>query len=145
MTAPIPPELADIAADFELLESWEDRYRYVMELGRAMPDLPEADKTEANKVRGCASQVWLVTQTSGSPADPILHFAGDSDAHIVRGLVAILLKLIQDKSASAIAAADPLAAFAALGLKEHLSAQRANGLASMVARIKSDAVQARAG
>jgi cysteine desulfuration protein SufE len=139
MTAAIPPELQDIASDFDLLDSWEDRYRYVMELGRAMPDLPEAMKTDANKVRGCASQVWLVTSKSGATNDPTLHFQGDSDAHIVRGLVAILLKIVQDQHASTIAALDPMAIFATLGLKEHLTPQRANGLASMVQRIKADA------
>ncbi|MFM2422612.1 MAG: hypothetical protein RL291_1142 [Pseudomonadota bacterium] len=142
MSQPIPPQLSDIAEDFELLDNWEDRYRYVMELGRAMPALDDAAKTDANKVRGCASQVWLLTTLSGPPQDPIMHFAGDSDAHLVRGLVALLLKLVQDRPASEITASDPLAVFAALGLKEHLTPQRANGLASMVQRIKADAHRA---
>jgi cysteine desulfuration protein SufE len=139
---PVPAAIADIAADFDLLDNWEDRYRYVMELGRAMPDLPDAAKTEANKVRGCASQVWLVTTPSGPAHDPVLNFAGDSDAHLVKGLVALLLKIVEGRPASEIAASDPLAVFAELGLKEHLTPQRANGLASMAQRIKADANRA---
>ncbi len=84
--------LENILADFQLLDDWEDRYRYVIELGRALPPLPEAARTEANKVRGCASQVWLATEVNGATAGaaPCLIFKGDSDAHIVRGLIAIL-------------------------------------------------------
>jgi cysteine desulfuration protein SufE len=126
-----------IAADFEMLDDWEDRYRYVIELGRALPPLPEAARTDANKVRGCASQVWLLTEVD--PATRVMTFQGDSDAHIVKGLVAILLTILSGKTAAEIVAADPLAVFDRLGLKEHLTPQRSNGLASMVARIKADA------
>src|SRR5689334_7354221 len=96
-----------ILEDFEYLEEWEDRYRYVIELGKALPDLPEADRTAENKVRGCASQVWLVTET-GDGADPVLTFRGDSDAHIVRGLVAIVLAIYSGKKASEIERLDAL-------------------------------------
>jgi cysteine desulfuration protein SufE len=127
--------------DFALLDSWEDRYRYVMELGRALPPFEDADRTDANKVRGCASQVWLTSRVAGRTPDgtPILHFDGDSDAHLVRGLVAVLFILVQDRAADAILAIDPNAAFVDLGLGEHLTPQRSNGFASMVARVRADA------
>lgn len=127
-----------IRADFSLLEEWEDRYRYVIDLGEALPDFPDAERTAANKVRGCVSQVWLTTQT-GPGADPILIFRGDSDAHIVRGLVAIMLALFSGKPASQILRTDAEATLKELGLDEHLSPQRANGLRSMVKRIQLDA------
>ena len=130
----------DICADFELLDEWEDRYRYVIELGRSLTPLAEADRTEANKVRGCASQVWLATVAApNGPAGPRLTFTGDSDAHIVRGLIAILLAIYSDKSAGEILAHDAMAIFNELGLREHLTPQRSNGLASMVERIRRDA------
>ncbi len=137
---------ADLKDNFSLVEDWEDRYRYVIELGRALPGLPDAAKTDANKVRGCASQVWLVTKLTPQ-ADgraPIMHIDGDSDAHIVRGLVAILLAIYQDRPADEIAAHDALEDFAELGLKDHLTPQRSNGLASMVARIRAEAKEAAA-
>lgn len=132
--------LDDIRADFALLDDWEDRYRYIIELGRALPPMDAALKTEASKVRGCASQVWLVSRTAKGPGTQThLAFEGDSDAHIVRGLIAILFAVYQDKTAAEILALDAQAAFAALGLKEHLTPQRSNGLASMVERIRADA------
>ncbi len=131
------PTIASIASDFELLDDWEDRYRYVMELGRELPALSDAERTEVNKVRGCASQVWLVTEID--PGTRRMTFRGDSDAHIVKGLVAILLTVMNGRTAAEIATSDPLAVFDGLGLKEHLTPQRSNGLASMVARIKADA------
>ena len=133
--------LADIRADFELLDDWEDRYRYVIELGRKLPGMPADLKTDANKVRGCASQVWLASRLEEDrPAGrPVLTFQGDSDAHIVRGLVAILLTMVDGKTAGEILATDAGAEFAALGLKEHLTPQRSNGFASMVERIRADA------
>jgi cysteine desulfuration protein SufE len=138
--------ISELKENFALIDDWEDRYRYVIELGRSLPELPVADKTEANKVRGCASQVWLLTrltpQTGG--ASPLMHIEGDSDAHIVRGLVAILLAIYQDKPAAEIAAHDALQDFADLGLKDHLTPQRSNGLASMVARIRAEATNAAA-
>ena len=129
----------DIRSDFELLDDWEDRYRYVIELGRTLPEMPAALKTDATKVRGCASQVWLASRRKGAASAPVLHFDGDSDAHIVRGLVAILLILVQDRPAGEIATLDLEGRFASLGLRDHLTPQRSNGLASMVARIKADA------
>jgi cysteine desulfuration protein SufE len=133
--------IATLQSDFELLDDWEDRYRYIIELGRALPAFPDALRTEATKVRGCASQVWLVSETrpGANGSGPILHFQGDSDAHIVRGLIAILFALYQDKPAKEILALEPETAFTALGLKDHLTPQRSNGLASMVARIRADA------
>ena len=131
--------LDTIRSDFALLDDWEDRYRYLIELGRALPAFAELSRTEANKVRGCASQVWLTSAVTGRGPTAALRLAGDSDAHIVRGLVAILLAIYQDRSASEILATDAHAVFAALGLGEHLTPQRSNGFASMVARIQSDA------
>ena len=133
--------LADIRSDFEFLDNWEDRYRYVIELGRAIPGLPDALKTDVHKVRGCASQVWLVSRRTPSTtgANTRLHFEGDSDAHIVRGLIAILLTIVDGLTADEIVAIDIRAAFASLGLDEHLTPQRSNGLASMIERVKADA------
>ncbi len=129
-----------IIDDFAYLEDWEDRYRYVIELGKALPDLPDALKTAEHKVRGCASQVWLVVKPEAG-ANPVLHLQGDSDAHIVRGLVAIVLAAYDGKHAAEIAALDASDLFAKIGLIEHLSAQRANGLRSMIARIREDAAR----
>jgi cysteine desulfuration protein SufE len=134
--------LADIRSDFELLDDWEDRYRYVIELGRGLKPLPEEARTDANKVRGCASQVWLSTATE--PTSRRMHFVGDSDAHIVRGLIAILFSVYDGKTADEILATDAQGVFADLGLKEHLTPQRSNGLASMVERIRRDASAAKA-
>jgi cysteine desulfuration protein SufE len=132
--------IEDIVENFALLDEWDDRYRYVIELGRTLPPLPEADQNEDNKVRGCASQVWLVTHVEpDGAAGPVLTFEGDSDAHIVRGLVAILLALYSGKTARDILAIDALALFEQLGLKENLTPQRSNGLRSMVERIRADA------
>ena len=130
----------DILDDFAYLDDWEDRYRYVIELGKAMPSLPEEDHVEANKVRGCASQVWLISKADRSKP-PVLTFCGDSDALIVRGLIAILVTLYSGRTANEIASIDPEAIFAKVGLRDHLTAQRSNGLSSMVARIRRDAEQ----
>ncbi len=136
-------DIDTIKDDFAFLDDWEDRYRYVIELGKAMPDLPEEDRTDANKVRGCASQVWLVTETAaGDDADPVMVFRGDSDAHIVRGLVAILLAAASGRKASDLSTLDAGLLLDELGLGEHLTAQRANGLRSMVERIKAEAARA---
>jgi len=130
-----------IRSDFALLDDWEDRYRYVIELGRGLAPLPDALRTEANKVRGCASQVWLSAgagqETPDAPSR--LHFLGDSDAHIVRGLIAILFAMYQDRTPEEILATDARAMFAELGLKEHITPQRSNGFFSMVERIRNDA------
>jgi cysteine desulfuration protein SufE len=129
-----------IRADFALLDEWEDRYRYLIELGRGLPPFPEALRTEANKVRGCVSQVWLASavKRNGSAA-PVLEFQGDSDAHIVRGLVAVLFTLVQGKTPPEILATDAKTVFGELGLAEHLTPQRSNGFFSMVERIRADA------
>ncbi|HEY8003472.1 MAG TPA: SufE family protein [Phenylobacterium sp.] len=132
----IEAELAELAAEFEVLGDWEERYRYVIDLGRDLAPLSDAERSDANKVRGCASQVWLVREPQ---TDGTLRFRGDSDAHIVRGLIAILLRLYSGRRPGEILAFDAPAAFETLGLKGALSQQRSNGLASMVARIRRDA------
>jgi cysteine desulfuration protein SufE len=130
----------DIIENFSTLDEWDDRYRYVIELGRGLTPLPEADRTEANKVQGCASQVWLATRTQpNSAAGPVLSFVADSDAHIVRGLIAILFALYSGKPARDILSTDALSLFDRMGLRENLTPQRSNGLRSMVERIRSDA------
>jgi cysteine desulfuration protein SufE len=130
----------EIVENFTVLEEWDDRYRYVIELGRSLPPLAESAHTEANKVQGCASQVWLLTHVKPDGATgPILTFEGDSDAHIVRGLVAILLALYSGKGAREILETDALALFDRIGLRENLTPQRSNGLRSMVERIRSEA------
>jgi len=130
----------DIIENFSLLDDWDDRYRYVIELGRELTPLPDAARTDANKVQGCASQVWLSTDVKPDGKDgPVLTFAGDSDAHIVRGLIAILFAFYSGKPARAILADDAIALFNRLGLREHLTPQRSNGFKSMVERIKADA------
>lgn len=132
--------LNEMIDDFGFLEDWEDRMRYVIELGKALPDLPDADKTAENKVQGCASQVWL-SVTSGDGTDPVMTFRGDSDAFIVRGLVAIVLEAYSGKQASEVVAFDALDLFKQIGLLEHLTAQRANGLRSMIQRIREEAAR----
>ncbi len=132
----IAHDLEELSQEFDLLDDWEERYRYVIELGRELAPLTDAERNDANKVRGCASQVWLVTEPQ---ADGTVVFRGDSDAHIVRGLVAVLLRLFSGKQANDILACDAKAAFDKLGLSGHLSAQRSNGLASMVGRVRRDA------
>ena len=130
----------EIVENFTLLEEWDDRYRYVIELGRTLPPLAESAHTEANKVQGCASQVWLLTHVKpDGSAGPILTFEGDSDAHIVRGLVAILFALYSGKTAREILATDTIALFDRIGLRENLTPQRSNGLRSMVERIRAEA------
>lgn len=130
----------EIIGNFELLDEWDDRYRYIIELGRNLPDLPEEARTDANKVQGCASQVWMQTLVRPDDASgPVLIFVGDSDAHIVKGLIAILLALYSGKTAKEILSLDAVALFHRLGLGEHLTPQRSNSFRSMVERIKSDA------
>jgi cysteine desulfuration protein SufE len=133
------PAIDEIIDNFSLLDEWDDRYRYVIELGRALSPLAEQDRTEANKVRGCASQVWLATVVRGDAGGPVLTFSGDSDAHIVRGLIAILFALFSDKPSAQILSADANGLFERLGLREHLTPQRSNGFRSMVERIRTDA------
>ncbi|HEY5409159.1 MAG TPA: SufE family protein [Caulobacteraceae bacterium] len=128
--------LEHLAEEFQLFDDWEERYRYIIDLGRTLEPLSEAEHSDENKVRGCASQVWLVTEPGAGEA---LHFRGDSDAHIVRGLIAILLKLYCDRSPEEILAVDAQGAYERLGLSGALTAQRSNGLFSMVERIRRDA------
>ena len=130
-----------IIDDFGVLDSWDDRYRYVIELGRALPTFPEAERTDRNKVQGCASQVWLVSETrpAKNGKGPAIEFQGDSDAHIVKGLIAILFALYSGQPAKAILETDANAVFNQLGLGEHLTPQRSNGFRSMVERIRADA------
>ena len=127
-----------IRDDFAFLDDWEERYRYIIELGQSLPPFPEEAHTDANKVQGCVSQVWLDV-THGAGADPVLTFAGDSDAHIVRGLVAIMLALYSGRRASEIVAIDAEETMRGLGLDEHLTPQRANGLRAMGKRMKREA------
>ena len=130
----------EIRDNFALLDDWDDRYRYVIELGRTLDPMPEAEHSATNKVQGCASQVWLSRKLARNGTDePVLSYLGDSDAHIVRGLVAILLHVYSGKHAKDILATDAVALFERLGLREHLTPQRSNGFRSMVERIKSDA------
>jgi cysteine desulfuration protein SufE len=133
--------LETIQSDFELLDDWEDRYRYIIDLGRDLPALSAEEKTEDSKVQGCVSQVWLVTSYENAP-DPIVHFRGESDAHIVRGLVALVLAIYTDKHASEILKIDALAVLKSLGLDQHLSPQRSNGLKAMIDRIRREATRA---
>ena len=134
------PPVDEIVENFELLEEWDDRYRYLIELGRTLPPLPEDARTAANKVQGCASQVWLATSVKPNGATgPMLSFVGDSDAHIVRGLIAVLFALYSGKGAREILSTDAVALFEKLGLRDHLTPQRSNGFRSMVERIRRDA------
>jgi cysteine desulfuration protein SufE len=127
--------------DFSVLDDWEDRYRYLIDLGRTLDPLPEDARTDANKVRGCASQVWLETVVGGG-ADPVLRFRGDSDAHIVRGLVALTIALFSGRTARAILDVDAPGLFRELGLTEHLTPQRSNGVRALIERIRADAGRA---
>jgi cysteine desulfuration protein SufE len=136
----------EIIENFSLLEEWDDRYRYVIELGRSLSPLSERDRSDANKVQGCASQVWLATTVRQDGAGgPILSFTGDSDAHIVRGLIAILFTMFSGRHAREILATDAGSTFERLGLREHLTPQRSNGFRSMVERIRLDARAALSG
>ena len=129
------PALAELIDDFAFLDSWEDRYMHVIDLGKELEPLEGSERTDANKVQGCASQVWLVSERDGNR----LRFRGDSDAHIVRGLVAVVLTALSGRTRAEILATDMEEVMAKLGLSEHLSSQRANGLRSMVARIRAEA------
>jgi len=132
-------QIEEIIDNFSVLDDWEDRYRYLIDLGRGLEPLKDAERTPSTKVRGCASQVWLISEAEGQGPEAILKFRGDSDAHIVRGLIAVLFALYSGKKSREILGADEKAVFAQLGLNSHLTPQRSNGLASMIARIKADA------
>jgi cysteine desulfuration protein SufE len=142
MDAVMSLTIDEIVDNFSFLDDWDDRYRYLIELGRMLEPLPEAAHTDANKVRGCASQVWLETHVDRSGPEPVVRFLGDSDAHIVRGLVALVLALYSGRPASEIVATDAMDLFRKLGLSEHLTPQRSNGVRSMVERIRRDAAAA---
>jgi cysteine desulfuration protein SufE len=130
----------DIRENFELLEDWDDRYRYVIELGRTLEPMAEGEHSAANKVQGCASQVWLSKRIERSAAgEALLKYRGDSDAHIVRGLIAILLTLYSSHTPQQILTTDAIAIFNEFGFREHLTPQRSNGLRAMVERIRTDA------
>jgi cysteine desulfuration protein SufE len=135
----MPAELDEIIDNFSFLDEWEDRYRYLIELGRALDPLPPSAYNDDNKVRGCASQVWLETKQTRKGDDVVLSFRGDSDAHIVRGLIALALAFYSGRPAREIVEADALGLFKSLGLSEHLTPQRSNGLRAMVERIRNEA------
>ena len=133
----------EIRDNFALLDEWDDRYRYVIELGRTLDPMPDSEHSQANKVQGCASQVWLARSEQRNDAgEPVLSYLGDSDAHIVRGLIAILLTLMSDRTPKQILATDAVQVFDEFGFADHLTPQRSNGLRAMVERIRSDARQA---
>ncbi len=135
--------IEDIRGDFAILDDWEDRYRYVIDLGRTLEPLSEAAHNDVNKVRGCVSQVWLeMTPAPGPNGEPILLYRGDSDSHLVRGLVAIAIALFSGRTAREILATDALGLFRELGLEQHLTPQRSNGVRAMIERIRSDAAAA---
>jgi cysteine desulfuration protein SufE len=137
-------KIEEIISDFEFLDEWDDRYRYIIELGKQLEPLPESERTSENKVRGCASQVWLGTRVEPSAGAERFRFVGDSDALIVRGLVAIVITLFDGKTAAEIVATDAEAVFGRLDLRSHLTAQRSNGLKALVDRIKADAAAVQA-
>jgi cysteine desulfuration protein SufE len=132
----------EIRDNFALLDDWDDRYRYVIELGRTLDPMPDAEHSAANKVQGCASQVWLSKRIERDGGEALLKYRGDSDAHIVRGLIAILLTLYSGHTPREILGTDALAVFDEFGFREHLTPQRSNGLRAMVERIRADAREA---
>lgn len=129
----------EIRDNFELLEEWDDRYRYVIELGRTLEPMPQAEHSLENKVNGCVSQVWLSKKLERTGNGAVLSYRGDSDAHIVRGLIAILLTLYSGRTPQEIVSTDAIALFDEFGFRDHLTPQRSNGLRSMVERIRADA------
>ena len=137
-TQALPQAFQDIAENLSFLDDWEDRYRYLIELGQALPRLDDAEKSDVNKVQGCVSQVWLAAQSDVRDGQAILSYRGESDAMIVQGLVAILLALYSGRPAAEIAETDAIALFDKMGLREHLTTQRSNGLVAMVNRIRSE-------
>ncbi len=135
-------KIDDIEQNFAFIDDWEERYRYVIELGRDLAPLPAEQHSEANRVKGCASQVWLETSVDRDGRGPVLSFRGDSDAHIVKGLIAIILALYSGRPAAEVLETDAAARLGRLGLDEHLTPQRSNGVRAMVERIKRDAARA---
>ncbi len=139
LNTPADTALQDLVDTFEMLDDWEERYRYLIELGRKLPAMPDAEHTEDHKVRGCMSQVWLAGEVD---AEQRLHLRGDSDAHIVKGLIALILALTDGRTAREVLDTDIKAAFAQLGLESHLSMNRRNGFYAMVERIRQMAATA---
>jgi cysteine desulfuration protein SufE len=138
-----PQAFQDIAENLSFLDDWEDRYRYIIELGQGLEKLEPSERVPENKVNGCVSQVWLVSQKSeASDGRPALTYRGESDAMIVQGLVAVLLALYSGRAVEEIAGTDAIALFDELGLREHLTTQRSNGLVAMVNRIRAEAAAA---
>ena len=131
-------DIDEIIENFQFLDDWDDRYKYLIELGDMLAPFPAEEQTRENKVQGCVSQVWVISSKSDDE-DPVLHFTGDSDAHIVRGLIAIALAVFSDKPASEILKLDEKAVFDQINLSEHITPQRSNGLKSLIERIKHDA------
>lgn len=136
-------QIADVIATFDMLDAWEDRYRYLIEMGRSLAPLSDDERNEDNRVRGCASQVWVVTTLTQAPdGTPLLAFRGESDAHIVKGLVALVLSFYDKKTPQEVLSGDVMGLFKQLELSEHLTPQRSNGVRSMVERIRRDAAVA---
>ncbi len=133
------PDFDELAETFDFLEDWEDRYRHVIEMGRALEPMDAALKVPANKVEGCASQVWVFPRIEGEGAGARFDFLGDSDAMIVRGLIAVLHCLYAGRPVSEVPKVDAVGELARLGLDEHLSSQRSNGVRAMVARLRTEA------
>lgn len=133
------PAFDAIAENLAFLDDWEERYRYLIELGQSLPPLAEDERSAANKVHGCASQVWLVTEPFTREGETVIAYRGESDALIVKGLVAVLLALYSNRSAADISETDALPILDGIGLREHLSTQRSNGVSAMVNRIRADA------
>jgi cysteine desulfuration protein SufE len=134
-----PQKFQEIAENLSFLDDWEDQFEYIIELGKALPKLTDAERIPENKVSGCVAQVWLSVEQTPSDAGPMFHIKGESDAMIVQGLVAVLLALYSDRPAAEIAGTDAMAIFDEMGLREHLTTQRSNGLNSMVNRIRAQA------
>jgi cysteine desulfuration protein SufE len=132
----------DLVETFAFLDDWEDRYRHVIDMGKALPPLAEGERVPATKVEGCASQVWIVPEIEGAGEGAILRFRGESDALIVKGLIAVLQALYSGRSVAEVRAIDAEGELGKLGLKDHLSAQRSNGLRAMVARLREIAARA---
>jgi cysteine desulfuration protein SufE len=133
-----PLNIEEIVENFEFLDDWEDRYKYLIELGNTLEEFPEDKRNRENKVNGCVSQVWIVSQLSDD-RDPVMTFRGDSDSHLVKGLIAISLAIFSGQKASKITATDEVEYFNKIGLQDHITPQRSNGLKSMVRRIKDNA------
>ncbi len=142
MTSTAAPTIDDIKDAFELIDDWEERYRYLIEIGKQLPGLRAEERNEDNRVKGCASNVWLVTHVDAPGPGAVMRFEGESDAHIVKGLVALTLAYYSGRPAREIVADDAFDLFRSLGLEQHLTPQRSNGVRSMIDRIRRDAQRA---